>query len=946
MLPPSITVSVAPVDDPIVLEAGTFTTMGISVDAIEVIGTLVLVSDVDADPISLIDLDLVSLDGDISVTDSNAIVTPIVNGVRISGPFATVQGALATVQVSSLSLFSGEVTVSVSVNEGDAVLSVAIPVSLVLINVLDNASVAENFEGPVGSVISVSGLGPATDSAVDVMLTAGGGVTLSQGGSAFSDDVNVVCSASSCNSILGGLFLRTVPDSEEPFTLLVDIVATDGGSTVANQSFVVAYTIDAINTAPFVLISGVVTIDEDVADVIGSGVVDFEDVDAGLDEIFTVTIDSSVLLVLDIDETSTNVFVQEVSARSLELRGTLTEVHFAVALVSVIPVENESGSGVVTISIRDGFGDSSSGADTIAVTILPVNDAPTVVVTGLVPAGLEGQDIGLGRLVEVTDLDSDLLLLSATPSVGILGASTSASVASLGAGVQIVSDEVTLSDVAFVLLLGGTGANGDIVITIEVSDGVATTVAEAVVSVEPLNSAPILTASISDMSFATVEEERVFFPLNFLTMFDEEEGRPEAGTYTLTLETTAGILELGGLSGSELVVQGTLQAVRDVIGTQRLVLVAPDNFGGFIDISARLDDGSMIPVGSAMNDTVTFANVSVTEVIDSVDVVVGDVEVVAEANNTIRLAVGSIDISDSEGDDVISIRVEVEMAVIVSFDNDTIPVLVEFFPDTVLIVTGLADDVSAFIGTIVLSGVEDNVGVSVAVVDEGEVESDVPLDAVSVTVSVPSLFVSAAPVVLGDEDFPVSISGAVIFGTIQDIVSLTIALAPDESNAVLEASAAAIANVGAGITLISETNVTVFAVDLNVLQDIVPLVRIVPEPDVFGNVSVFFSVQSASGIGGGDANSTYVFAEIPDPPVISTSRNFVVADDTTGEASFGTGLFTIQDPDTDELFVTVTAFAGELRQVQTSVADLNQSVPSEIEYAGSVASCSCRSRVL
>ncbi len=164
----------------------------------------------------------------------------------------------------------------------------------------------------------------------------------------------------------------------------------------------------------------------------------------------------------------------------------------AARTLTVTPVAHESGTTIITLNVSDG---ALTASDTLTLTVTPVNDAPTI---ADLPNQTIAEDQILGPLAfAVGDVESAAGTLSVTVS--------SSNVALVPPGAVVA---------------GGTGANrtlmvtpmanesGTTTITVTVSDGSASASDTFVLTVAPVDDAPII-AAIADQS---VEQDGIVGP--------------------------------------------------------------------------------------------------------------------------------------------------------------------------------------------------------------------------------------------------------------------------------------------------------------------------------------------------------------------------------------------------------------------------------------------------
>lgn len=393
-------------------------------------------------------------------------------------------------------------------------------------------------------------------------------------------------------------------------TFFVNLTAPTGGVTILDAQGQGTITNDEANSPPTGA-DGSINFYEDAVLILNDPVYfGYNDVDGdAFDGVWIDSTSGSGAFTLDGVALTTPVFVTAAQVTGGQLRFT--------------PAANVSGNNYAefTFRVTDSFGGIDTTANTRAINILPVNDAPMVdlngAAAGIDVAGNYTEDgISIRPLLDMTisDIDSatltgatvtigtgfvagDLLRLSGGVSgttgsgitynydsgTGVLTLSGSASVAAYQAELAALSFKSRSDD-------PGTART----ITVTVTDGAATSAAANVLlTVAPTNDAPV--NGVPGSQTGTEGGTIVFSTANgnALTVSDPDAGssvirvKLTAGHGTLTLANTAGLTVTG--DGSGLVIMfGTVTAINAAldgliydgdtgyIGTDTLILTAND----------------------------------------------------------------------------------------------------------------------------------------------------------------------------------------------------------------------------------------------------------------------------------------------------------------------------------------------------------------------------------
>jgi len=289
------------------------------------------------------------------------------------------------------------------------------------------------------------------------------------------------------------------------------------------------------------------------------------------------------------------------------------------------------------VTVSDGL---TSVSDTFTLTVVPVNDVPTLTP----PADVAiDEDATTGALAfTIGDVETDAGALEVTAS-----SSNEALVPASG------------------LVLGGSGADrtitvtpaadahGTAVITLSVGDGAATTTAAFTVTVNAVNDLPVVTP-IADQA---IDEDTATPPLAF-TIGDVETPVEELAVSVLSSDTNvvaAGGLTLAGDGASRTLV---VRPVADASGTTTITVSVGDGSAvvtsSFVVTVAAVNDA---PTVSAIADKTVLVNERVT-----IPFAIGDVDhdpaglvVTATSSNTALVRDGDIVVGGSGADRTLAI---------------------------------------------------------------------------------------------------------------------------------------------------------------------------------------------------------------------------------------------------------------------------------------------------
>ncbi|MCX9158578.1 Ig-like domain-containing protein, partial [Niveibacterium sp. 24ML] len=167
--------------------------------------------------------------------------------------------------------------------------------------------------------------------------------------------------------------------SENPSTVTrtITVTVTDGGN--ASLPATTRISVVAVNDAPINTVPGPQTIAEDTPLVFdGARTISIADVDAGSASTVNVTL-AATNGVLNLGSTA-GITQSGNGTGTVTLTGTVAAINAALLGTSFTPNSNYNGAAQVTVTTNDagntGTGGAKSDADTVMVTITPVNDAP------------------------------------------------------------------------------------------------------------------------------------------------------------------------------------------------------------------------------------------------------------------------------------------------------------------------------------------------------------------------------------------------------------------------------------------------------------------------------------------------------------------------------------------------------------------------------------------
>lgn len=491
-------------------------------------------------PFTVGDLETSPLSLTLSGSSSNTALVPNANIVFSGSVFSR------SVRVTPAANQSGTVTITVIVSDGGAATATDTFVLTVnpvndppTVGVIANQSTQEDLA--TGAVAFAVG---------DVETPA---ESLTLGGS--SSNLTLVPNA---NIVFGGgganRTVTATPAANQSGSATITVTVSDE-ALAATRTFVL--TVNAVNDAPTIT---------DIADLSTS-----EDVSVGALK-FTVADPETSAASLVLGRSSSNTVL--VPTANIVFGGSGSN-----RTVTVTPAANQSGSATITVTVSDGV---LTTTDTFLLTVNAVNDPPTI---GSIGNRSTNEDVATAPIsFTVADLETAAEFLTLGGSSSNL---TLLPNSNIGFGGNGTNRTVTLTPAA--------NQSGSTTITLTANDGLLTTTRTFVLTVNPINDAPVI-SDIADQAT------------------DEDVGTAAIDFTVVDLETPASLTLAG--SSSNLVLVPNANIVFGGSGSNRTVTVTPAaNRSGSATISVTVSDG-------ALTTTDTFV-LTVNELVDTATVTLG-----------------------------------------------------------------------------------------------------------------------------------------------------------------------------------------------------------------------------------------------------------------------------------------------------------------------------------
>jgi VCBS repeat-containing protein len=457
----------------------------------------------------------------LTVTGASSQTSIVANsGITVGG-----SGPNRTVTVTPVGNASGTTTITLTVSDGTATSSEAFTVTVVPVNdpptisaVADRSTNEDSSTGAIsftiGDVETPASFLALTGTSSNQTVVAGSAIAFGGFGSARNVTVT------------------PLPDANGTTSMTVTV---SDGQASASEAFTL--TVNAVNDAPVVSPIADTTIDEDNA----TGPIGFT-----LGDVETPTVSLTVS-----GSSSNQALVPNSAIVFAGSAGSRT--------VTVTPTANASGTATITVAVSDGIGTSS---EAFLLTVNVVNDLPTISAIADLSTAEDTPTAAIAFVIGDVETPA--------ASLTVAGASSDQSLVADGGivvGGSGSSRTVTVTPVP--------NAAGTATITVSVSDGTATVTELSVLTVNPVNDGPTISA-IGEVSI----------PLGTSTGFlaftvGDVETNPADLTVTATSDNPAVVPD----DELALLLAGT--------GSDRTLLVTPDPLAtGTATITVTVSDGT------------------------------------------------------------------------------------------------------------------------------------------------------------------------------------------------------------------------------------------------------------------------------------------------------------------------------------------------------------------
>ncbi|MFN3686894.1 cadherin-like domain-containing protein [Salinarimonas sp.] len=350
----------------------------------------------------------------------------------------------------------------------------------------------------------------------------------------------------------------TTPDTT-PRTLTFTVRDAAGlESTVAERSIVLV-----ANALPVVTIGTLPSVAEGGSVILTPAIVTATDVETTdpAQLVFTITALSNGIVRLD--------------GTALAVGGTFTQADVNAGRVTYLHDASETTTGGFSFTVRDAD-NGTSGAQTLAFAITPVNDAPTISVAGVLTAPEDVPTALVGISFADPDAGSSPVFVTLSVARGTLIATSGSGVTVAGSGTGAITLLGSVADInAFVAASGVTFLTAqdddqNVALTITIDDlgntgsgGAQSATATVTIFVDPVNDVPV----VDGLPVLRPTTDKIpIAPFATVTVVDPDVGQP------LTVTVTIGQPGQGGFTAASLAASGF--AATGVPGV--FALVAPD----------------------------------------------------------------------------------------------------------------------------------------------------------------------------------------------------------------------------------------------------------------------------------------------------------------------------------------------------------------------------------
>jgi VCBS repeat-containing protein len=421
----------------------------------------------------------------------------------------------------------------------------------------------------------------------------------------------------------------------------LEIVTNDQGNTggggAHSDTDTVAIGVTAQNDAPSNTLPGPQATNEDVALVLSLGnanQVQISDVDAGSNSVQVTLTSTNGAITLNGTTGLIFSFGDGIGDSTMTFTGTITNINNALNGMSYLGTLNFNGSAQLTIATNDqgssGAGGAQSDSDNLAITVNPVNDAPSNTVPGAQSTNEDTAKTfssGGGNLIAISDVDADTgnvtTQVSVTNGIVTLNGTSGLSVDAGANGSSTVTVTGTLSNVNIALnglqYTPASNFNGSSTLTVNTSDNGNTgsggslsdngdTVA---ITVNPVNDAP--QNSVPGAQAVDEDTSLVFNGAKLISTSDVDAG---ASAIQVTLSVLHGGVTLNGTAGlvfsngdgigdSTMTFTGSQSAVNTALNG--MSYLGTLNYNGPETLTLNVNDQGNTGSGGALSDQDTVA---------------------------------------------------------------------------------------------------------------------------------------------------------------------------------------------------------------------------------------------------------------------------------------------------------------------------------------------------
>jgi len=430
-----------------------------------------------------------------------------------------------------------------------------------------------------GDVLNLPGLPPGITASVNTTATQ---IVVTLSGSA---------SLASYRSAIGGItFAAGGGDAPDTTARTITVSVTDGTSSSNLATTTIA--VVAVNDAPVNTVPGAQTTNEDTPRPITGLAI--ADPDAGSSSMtVTLAVTNGTLTV-----SGGSAAIGGSGTGNVTLTGTAAAINATLAAsVTYVPSANFNGAATLTMTTNDngntGTGGALADVDTVAITVNPVNDAPTQAVPAAQTTNEDTPRVfssGNGNAITVADIDSATVITTVSVTNGTLSAVAfaGATISGNGSGTVTISGSPAAVNGALNGLAYNPTAdyNGAATLTVSTSDGVAAPVVSTVgITINAV-------ADIANDAVATNEDTPVNIAVNVNDSFEN------AG-HTITAINGSAI----AVGGSVAVANGSVTLLAD--GT--LTFTPAANYNGAASFSYTVSSGGVSETAT-VNVTVNPVN--------------------------------------------------------------------------------------------------------------------------------------------------------------------------------------------------------------------------------------------------------------------------------------------------------------------------------------------------